>query len=328
MREAGNGDQVPGVQGPPRAGAPGAGPGPRARPPGRLTDYLVRAVVKDPPLVALAARCTGVVQEARRRHRTSALATAALGRALAGAALLAATLKGEESITIRVVGDGPLGGIIAEGRAGGAVRGYVENPGVELPTASPGKLDVGRGVGTGHLYVTRDMGLKEPYTGRAPLVSGEIGKDLAYYLATSEQTPSAVALGVLVEPRGRVRAAGGLLVQVLPGGEGASGLERLEANLHGLPAPSSLIEEGKTPEEIILGALSGFAVLFSPPQPVFYRCRCTRARLLEALATVDLDDAAPGEVLEARCHFCGRVYRVPVEEVRNLVRPPAAPFPP
>jgi len=285
-------------------------------------------VVKDPPLVALAVRLTGAVQEARRRHRTSALATAALGRALAGAALLASTLKGEESITIRVVGDGPLGGIIAEGRAGGAVRGYVENPAVELPPTPDNKLDVGRGVGRGYLYVTRDMGLKEPYTGRAPLVSGEIATDLAYYLATSEQTPSAMALGVLVEPSGKVRAAGGLLVQVLPGGPGPEELQQLETSLGRLPAPSSLIEQGKTPEEIILGVLSAYPVLFTPPQPVFYRCRCTRARLLEALATVDLNDAAADEILEARCHFCGRTYRVPVEEIRAWVKRPAAPSPP
>jgi len=340
MREDGCGDQVQGVQGSPCPGADRTPPGTRAGPAGLLTtgsagrerpgggaDYLVRAVVKDPPLVALAVRLTRTVDEARRRHRLSALATAALGRALAGAALLAATLKGEESITIRLVGDGPLGGIIAEGRAGGALRGYVENPRVELPPTPEGKLDVSRGVGRGYIYVTRDMGLKEPYTGSAPLVSGEVASDLAYYLATSEQTPAAVALGVLVEPRGRVRAAGGLLVQVLPGGDPAE-LARLEENLRGLPAPSSLIEQGRAPEDLILGALSGYAVLFSPPQPVYYRCRCTRGKLLEALAAVALDDVPDGEVLEARCHFCGRAYRVPVEEIRALFKRPAAPSPP
>ncbi|MDI6895145.1 MAG: Hsp33 family molecular chaperone HslO [Bacillota bacterium] len=288
----------------------------------------MRAVVRDSPLVGLAVRLTRAVGEARRRHRLSALATAALGRALAGAALLAATLKGDESITIRVVGDGPLGGIIAEGRAGGAVRGYVENAAVELPPTADHKLDVSRGVGRGYMYVTRDMGLKEPYTGRAPLVSGEIAGDLAYYLATSEQTPSAVALGVLVEPRGRVRAAGGLLVQALPGGDDRPELAYLEDNLRTLPAPSALIEQGNAPEDIMLGAFAGYPASFSPPQPVRYRCRCTRARLLEALATIDLDDAEEGEILEARCHFCGHIYRVPVGEVRALLKRPAAPSPP
>lgn len=289
-----------------------------------MPDYLVRAVVKEPPIVALAVRSTSLVEEARRRHGTSAVATAALGRCLTAAALLAATLKGEESVTLRLLGDGPLGGVIAEGRAGGCVRGYVGNPRVSLPLTPEGKLDVGRAVGRGFLYVTRDMGLKEPYTGRAPLVTGEVASDLTYYLARSEQTPSVVALGVLVEPRGKVRAAGGLLAQTLAG---ATAADKLEGNLTQLEAVSRLVEKGKAPEEIILGALAGYPVLFSSPQSVSYRCRCSRRRLLEALVTVDLGEVPEEEMLEAKCHFCGRAYRVSAGELRRFI-PRASPSPP
>ena len=289
---------------------------------------MIRGVVKEPSLVALAARTTRTVEEARRRHSASPVATAALGRLLTASALLAATLKGEESVTLRVVGEGPLGGIIAEGRAGGAVRGYLENPAADIPP-SGGKLQVGKAVGKGFLYVTRDMGLKEPYTGSAPLVNGEIATDLSYYLAHSEQTPAAVALGVLVEPGEsdtrngyRVRAAGGLLVQALPGAFELDklDLEKLSAHLAQMQTVSRLIETGKAPEEIILEALEvlpGSPLWLSPPQPVAYRCRCSRARLLEALITVDLGEVEEGETLEARCHFCGRVYRVQAGDLKK-----------
>ena len=194
------------------------------------------------------------------------------------------------------------------------MRGYVQNPSLPLVLTPEGKLDVGGAVGRGFLYVTRDMGLKEPYTGRAPLVDGEVAGDLSYYLAHSEQTPSAVALGVLVGARSAVRAAGGLLVQLLPG---AREVDRLEHNLAQLEAVSCLVEMGRTPQDLLLEVLKGYEVELFPPQPVAYRCRCTRESLKEALATVDLGEVEPDEVLEARCHFCGRTYRVSLSELRH-----------
>ncbi len=183
-------------------------------------DYAVIATTDDGRVRVLAARTTRLAEEARRRHRASPTAAAALGRALSGAALLGLTLKDRGTVTLRLIGDGPLGGIIAEADASGRVRGYAKHPEADLPPTPAGKLDVGGLVGQdGFCYVTRDMGLKEPYTGSSPLVSGEIGEDLTRYLYDSEQTPSAVALGVLVGPPGRVVAAGGLFVQIMPGSE-------------------------------------------------------------------------------------------------------------
>jgi molecular chaperone Hsp33 len=275
-------------------------------------DHAVRALARDGTLLAMAARTTDLCEEARRRHGTWPTATAALGRTLTAALLLALPLKDGQSVTLRVAGDGPIGGLIAEGRAGGEVRGYARNPAVHLPLRPDGKLDVGGAVGrAGFLHVTRDLGLRLPYTGSAPLVSGEIGEDLAAYLVRSEQIPSLVALGVLVDRDGSVRSAGGLIVQLLPGSD-IGWAERLEANVAEIGAISAAIEEGRSPEDLVGAALDGFSPRLLARQPLRFRCTCHRRRLEEALVTLGAGELA--DILrkdgraELVCHFCGRRY--------------------
>jgi len=285
-------------------------------------DYLVRAIAGDGLIRALACRTTGVVEEARRRHDTWPTATAALGRVLTATALLAAQLKDGASVTVRVTGSGPLGAIVATGEPNGDVRGYVRNPHVDLPLRADGKLDVGGAVGLpGFLHVTRDLGLGHPYTGSVPLVSGEIGDDLTAFLARSDQTPAVVALGVLVGPGGGVRAAGGFVLQLLPGYE-ERWAERLEANIQHLGGISRRIEAGMTPEEMVWQGLAGFSPHILDRQPVRFRCQCTRERVERALVSL-----GPGELAamlredggaEVRCQFCGRTYRLDGADLARL----------
>ncbi|HEY8415252.1 MAG TPA: Hsp33 family molecular chaperone HslO, partial [Thermaerobacter sp.] len=276
-------------------------------------DYLVRAIAGDGLIRALACRTTGMVEEARRRHDTWPTATAALGRVLTATALLAAQLKDGASVTVRVTGSGPLGAIVATGEPSGDVRGYVRHPHVELPLRADGKLDVGGAVGLpGFLHVTRDLGLGRPYTGSVPLVSGEIGDDLTAFLARSDQTPAVVGLGVLVGPGGGVRAAGGFVLQLLPGYE-ERWAERLEANIQHLGGISRRIEAGMTPEEMVWRGLAGFSPHILDRQPVRFRCRCTRERVERALVSLGPDELAAmlreDGGAEVRCQFCARTYR-------------------
>ncbi|WP_141264178.1 Hsp33 family molecular chaperone HslO [Moorella sp. E308F] len=286
-----------------------------------MKDYLVRATAGEGQILAIAAQTTLLVQEAKDLHNTSPTATAALGRVLTGAALMAATLKEGQSITVRILGDGPLGSIVAVARPG-TVKGYVAEPGVDLPLRHDGKLDVGRAVGRGMMYVAKDLGLKEPYNGSVPLVSGEIGEDLAYYFTASEQKPSAVGLGVLVEPGGKVGAAGGYLLQLLPGSaEGTAAT--LEKNIEAAGPVSRLIARGHTPEDILALLLKGFSLKIHERRPLHYACDCSRERLQDILLAL-----GPGELqklleeqggAEARCAFCSRTYRFSREEVAELL---------
>lgn len=284
-------------------------------------DYLVRATAEDGRILAFVARSTELVEEARRLHNTSPTATAALGRVLTAAALMGASLKERQSLTLRVVGDGPLRAIVATAR-GGAVRGYVGEPQVDLPLNAAGKLDVGAAVGKGVLYVTKDLGLREPYNGSVPLVSGEIGKDLAYYFAKSEQTPSAVALGVLVGPAGAVKAAGGYLVQLLPGaGDGMAA--RLEENVQATGPVSRLVSRACTPEDILAALLDGFDVQIHERHFFRFACDCSRERVREILLALGPEELEKLLVeqggAEATCAFCNQVYRFGEGELAELV---------
>lgn len=287
-----------------------------------MSDLLVRAIAGDGLIRVLAAEATGLVSEACRRHDTWPVASAALGRALVGAALLGAGLKGRETVTLRIHGDGPLGAILAEADGEGHVRGYVTHPHVDLPLKS-GKLDVGAAVGrTGLLYVTRDLGLKEMYTGSAPLVSGEIAEDLTHYLWTSEQQPAAVALGVLVNPDGGVAAAGGYLMQLLPTAAEEE-RQRLEANLRELGAVSRAIAAGLGPHQMLERLLAGFAYHVLDEQPLEFRCRCSRERaagVLASLGRAELEAmlAEEGQA-ELRCEFCAAVYRFGRDELAAVL---------
>lgn len=287
-------------------------------------DGLVRATAEGGLIRCFAARTTETVREACRRHGTWPTASAALGRVLTAAALLGAMLDEEgQSVTVRVVGSGRLGAVVAVGEPAIHVRGYVQHPHVHLPLTEDGKLDVGRAVGTpGFLHVTWDLGFGEPYTGSVPLVSGEIGDGLTHYLRRSEQIPSLVSLGVLVDPDGAVRAAGGFLVQLLPGAEEAWA-ERLEENARRIGGISRFVDRGLGPDQIAAAALEGFSFRVHERRPVAFRCRCSRERSRELLAALGRDELA--DMLardggaELRCRFCAATYRFDAEELAGLL---------
>jgi molecular chaperone Hsp33 len=288
----------------------------------RTTDYWIRSVTDDGGVRAMAAVTTATVELARRRHGTAPTATAALGRALTAAGLLGVALKTGQTVMVRILGDGPLGGVLAAGDWAGSVRGYVANPDVHLPLTPAGKLDVGRAVGRGTLHVTLDLGLRMPYHGSVPLVTGEIAEDLASYLVISHQIPSVVALGVMVSPTGRVVAAGGLIVQVLPGASDGV-LSYLEQRARALPAVTSMIARGGTPEEMVRVALGNLAGRVVERGVVRFRCRCSRARVRHVLASLTPHDlrelvAERGHV-EVRCNFCGARYLFDDDDVEDLI---------
>lgn len=283
-----------------------------------MQDYWIRSVTDDGTVRAVAAVTTHAVDQARRRHATAPTATAALGRTLTAAGLLGSTLKDTQTVMVRVLGDGPLGGAMAMSDASGGIRGYVMNPDVHLPLTPTGKLNVGAAVGRGTLHVTTDVGLRVPYHGSVPLVSGEIGEDLASYLVSSQQVPSVVALGVLVSPDERVLAAGGLIVQVLPGAdEGVT--DYLDRRARLLPTVTSLISSGRTPEEIVEEALGGLSSRIVARHPVRFRCGCTSQKVRDVLGALGEQEMRTlleerGSI-EVRCNFCGRRYEFGEDDV-------------
>lgn len=287
-------------------------------------DLLVRALAAGGALRALACVTTGVVEEARRRHGLSPTAAAALGRLMTAAALMAASLKGRERILLQLIGEGPLGHAVAEADASGHIRGYVAHPRVHLPPNSSGKLDVAGAVGRGQLVVIRDLGLREPYRASVGLVSGEVAQDVAYYLARSEQTPSAVALGVLVAAPGFVQAAGGWMVLPMPEAP-AELIGELERRANQAQPPTSAVSR-LAPEEAALAMLQellapwDLAVLGQ--QPLRFACPCSRSRFEEGLSALGrqelLELAEKQPELELVCRFCARKYRFPAARLRQL----------
>ncbi len=289
-----------------------------------MKDYLVRAIIGEGDARVLAARTTHLVEEAREKHDTAHTVTAALGRSLSGAAMLGAQLKEEGIVTIRIAGGGPIKGIIAQADHQGNVRGYAIEPRLFVPLKEDGKLDVGGAVGDqGKLYVTYDLKLKEPYTGVSELINGEIGEDLTYYLAHSEQIPSAVSLGVLVGPAGEVRASGGFMVQMMPKAE-SSLVEEIENRISKAAFISSLIEEGLTPEEITEKLFGEFKVQFLEKRELNYHCGCSRDRITSMLLSLgkeELQDMLEEDGgAEIRCHFCGEKNVFSEEEIRVLLK--------
>lgn len=285
-------------------------------------DYLVRATDEGGRVRVLAARTTHLVEDARSRHGTYPTVTAALGRVLTASALMGAVLKGNETVTLRVLGNGPAGGIVADANARGEVRGYAKNPHVHVPLNPWEKFDVAEVVGKeGTLYVTYDLELKGPYTSNAPLVSGEIAKDLVYYYYASEQVPSAVALGVLVG-WDRVMASGGLILQLLPGAD-RSLIPVLEKNAAGLSDVSHLIHEGKTPEDLVDMALGELKARALGKLSLHFKCRCSKEKLkdiLVALGEEQIRDLRDREgKAEAICHFCNHKYLLSKPEVEALL---------
>jgi molecular chaperone Hsp33 len=285
-------------------------------------DRLVRTLSEDGSVSVRALIGSALVRDAARRHETSPVATAALGRTLLGAVLLASQGKDRETVEVRLRARGPLGQVVAIADAAGRVRGYAANPGLDLPLRS-GRLDVARAVGLGELAVVRFRpGWRDPYTGIVPIVSGEIAEDLALYLTESEQTPSTVALGIFHEPDGAPAAAGGFLVQALPGADDEV-LEQIEANALRLPALSRLVHEGASAAdlvELLLARVGRRELEATAPQ---FHCGCSEERVLRAVALLgrrDLDEAtARSELLEVRCAFCAERYAVDPERARALL---------
>lgn len=285
------------------------------------SDYLVHGLAADGAVRVLGARTTALVEEARARHDLWPVPAAALGRALTGAALLAASLKGRERLQLHVVGDGPLGHVTVAADAQGTVRGYVGQPHVDLPLNAAGKLDVAGAVGSGLLHVIKDLDLREPYRSTLPLVSGEIAEDLTHYLATSEQTPAVVGLGVLVDRDGRVRAGGGFMLQLLPGAEPEL-IDRLEERLRGLPGVSRLVDEGQTPEDIVERLVGGEGpVRWLERRPLRFACSCSRERFeraLIALGEAEVRELQEQGEAELVCHFCGNRYVFGSEDLERI----------
>lgn len=287
-------------------------------------DYIVRATAADHQIRAFAATTRETVEMARRYHNTSPVATAALGRLLTAGAMMGAMMKGEQDLlTLQVRGDGPLGGITVTADAAAHVKGYVRNPEVLIHANAKGKLDVGGAVGHGMLSVIRDMGLKEPYIGQCELQTGEIGDDLTYYFATSEQVPSSVGLGVLLDVGNTVRQAGGFILQLMPFAPDEI-VDRLETKLAGVHSVTAMLDSGMTPEQILEELLGEFGLEINDTIGTQYRCDCSRARIEKALISIgkkDLEEMIrDGEPIEMGCQFCGKKYQVTVQELRELLK--------
>ena len=283
-----------------------------------MKDILTKGTAEGVRIYALCT--TNLVQEAAIRHHTSHLASAALGRAMNGALLLAATMKDNERIALRLKGDGPIGEVVADAE-GTQVRGYVGDPDVFLPLKN-GKLDVGGAIGAGNIIVTRYLQNAEPFTGYAELVDGEIASDLTNYLYTSEQTPSSVALGVLVNKEGQVIASGGYFIQAMPGCAEET-LAQLEENISLTPYVTQLLELGYTPEKMIETIARGLDVTIQESIELSYKCRCSREKILGALATLgqeDISAMSQDEETEVHCQFCNETYKFSGEEIARLLK--------
>ena len=286
-------------------------------------DYIVRATAAGGSVRAFAVTSKNLVEEARRRHDTSPAATAALGRLLTAGAMMGAMMKGEKDVlTLRVKGDGPIGGITVTAKSRADVKGTVINPQVLLHARADGKLDVAGAVGKGTLTVIRDIGLKEPYSGQIDLVSGEIAEDLTYYYALSEQTPSSVALGVLMNRENTVRQAGGFIIQLMPEAE-EDVIAGLEKRLGEIRSVTALLDAGEDPEELLSHVLGNFGLEILDRIPTRFFCDCSKARVKKALISVgkkELEDMiASGEEAEVSCHFCNERYRFEVPELEEIL---------
>lgn len=287
-----------------------------------MGDYLVKALAYDGQIRAYAVRSTDTVNEAQKRHMTWPTASAALGRAMTAAVMMGAMLQGDDQITVKIEGGGPIGHILVDSNAKGEVRGYVLNPQVHFDLNESGKLDVRRAVGTeGMLTVVKDIGLRDYFTGQVPLVSGELGEDFTYYFASSEQIPSSVGVGVLVNPDNSILAAGGFIIQLMPGTDDET-ITKIEKSLSTMEPVSKLIEKGLTPEELLGVILEKDKIKFLEKMPVSFTCTCSKERFSTAIIGLGRDEIQEmidqdGQA-EAHCHFCNEKYLFTAEELEEL----------
>ncbi len=282
----------------------------------------VRMISVDGTLTVIAADTTDVIAEMEQLHNTSAVVSAALGRLLTAASLMGVVLKGkDDNITLRLNGGGPAGSLIAVSDSEGNVRGYVSEPVVEIPLNAKGKLDVAGAVGTdGTLTVMKDLGLKEPYIGQIPIVSGEIAEDITSYYAMSEQIPTVCALGVLVNPDLTIKAAGGFIIQLLPTAE-ESTIDKVEECIRDIPSVTNMLTSGMTPEDICRNVLKTFELQLLDDFTPEYKCTCTKERFAKGLISLGKDellDMASEPITEVKCHFCNKKYRFTSEEIKRL----------
>ncbi len=289
-----------------------------------MSDYIVRATAAGNQIRAFAATTRELVEHARQIHNTSPVATAALGRLLTGGAMMGSMMKGEKDVlTIQMKGDGPIEGVIVTADSSANVKGYVGNPNVIIPPNYLGKLDVGAAIGYGTMFVSKDLGLKEPYNSQLPLTTSEVAEDLTYYFAKSEQVPSAVALGVLMEKDNTVKQAGGFIIQLMPFADEKI-IEALEEKIAKITSVTSLLEKGLTPKQILEEVLEGFDIEFLDTIPTKFDCNCSKKKVTKALIGVGrqglkemIDD---GEPIEVNCHFCNTHYVFEIDELKALLK--------
>lgn len=289
-----------------------------------MSDYIVRATAANNQIRAFAITSRNLVECCRQAHNTSPVATAALGRLLSGGAMMGVMMKGEDDLlTLQMKGDGPINGITVTADSHGNVKGYAGNPGIVIPPNYLGKLDVGAAIGYGTLTVVKDMGLKEPYFSQTDLTTSEVAEDLTYYFATSEQVPSAVCLGVLLEKNNTVKQAGGFIIQLMPFADEKI-VDVLEERISKITSVTNMLEEGMTPENILEEVLGDFDVEFTDKISTQFKCNCSKDRVSKALISVGkkelqemIDD---GKDIEVNCHFCNTNYIFNVEELKELLR--------
>ena len=287
-------------------------------------DYIVRAPAADHQLRAFAVTSKDIVEKAREIHNTSPVATAAIGRLLTAASIMGSMMKGEKDVlTLQIECGGPIGGITVTADSNADVKGYVNNPNVILPPNAQGKLDVSGALGPGFLNVIKDIGLREPYNGQTHLVSGEIAEDLTYYFATSEQVPSSVGLGVLMDKDNHVRQAGGFIIQVMPDTDDEV-IDKLEARLGEVHSVTEMLDKGMTPEDILNYVLEGMDVEILETVPTQYKCDCSFERVSKVIASLGkkelqemIDDGKPVEV---NCQFCGSHYKFDTEQLKEFIK--------
>lgn len=289
-----------------------------------MKDYIVRATAADAQIRAFAATTREMVEEARERHNTSPVVTAALGRLMSAAGMMGTMLKGEKDLlTLQVHGSGPMKGMTVTADAAANVKGYAFEPQVILPANAVGKLDVAGAVGNGFLNVIKDMGLKEPYVGQTVLQTGEIAEDLTYYFATSEQVPSSVGLGVLMEKNNTVRQAGGFIIQLMPFAE-ESVVARLEKNLSDITSVTAMLDAGLTPEQMLEKLTDGLGLEIVDTIPTRFYCNCDKNRVEKAVISIGRKEIekmiAEDKDTEVNCHFCNTNYRFSVDELKEMIK--------
>ena len=289
-----------------------------------MSDYMVRATAADGAIRAFAVTSKELVEEAKNRHGTCPIMTAALGRLLSAGVMMGSMMKGEKDLlTLQIQGDGPGGGLTVTADASGHVKGYPHVAVIDLPVNDQGKLNVGGAMGNGTLRVIKDLGLKEPYIGQAALQTGEIAEDLTYYFAVSEQVPSSVGLGVLMNKDNTVRQAGGFIIQLMPFVEDEV-IEKLEENLKSLEPVTTLLDRGFTPERMLEEVLQGFEVTVNDTMPVSFYCNCSKERVTKALISIGADKMQEmiddGEPVSINCHFCNTDYTFEIDELKEIVR--------